>query len=171
MRRAKPIAGPNQLSLFNSFSASSRRYDNLLERLSLQAANLRYLITRIQYCDDLPIMKRAEITHVLENLLYQFQGLCDELKKGSNRYYCIDFKKAWAYKEYVQITDASAFPSVETLFSHLTSCQTCFNSVKIAVDELLYSSGKVVDNIKYEYQNLISDNAFQSPRLQRYLYP
>jgi hypothetical protein len=170
MRRTKQVVGPNQLSLFTSFAANSRRVDNLVDRLILQAANLRYLITRTQYCGELDVLKRSELMCSLEGTLGQFRALCTELKKQSNKHSPRQFDREWLVKDYVQITDASAFPSVENLFDHLYSCQKGFSTVSSADNSLLGATGTIVDNIKTKYQNLISDNAFQSTRYKRYLY-
>lgn len=170
MRRTKQIAGPNQLDLFTSFSQFSRRYDNLLDKLILQAANLRYLITRAQYCSEVGPIKQSELLSCLEELLSDFRILCAELQKQSNKHSHAKFEKYWLYKEHVQITDASAFPSVDTLFEHLISCQKSFKSATLTDNPLLNASGKIVDNIKTKYQTLYLNNAFQSPRLKRYLY-
>lgn len=170
MRRTKQVVGPNQLSLFTNFSIFSRRYDNLLDKLILQAANLRYLVTRLSYCSDMGVIKQSELLTSLEDGLELFRILCTELQKQSNKYSKTNFKTYWLPKDYVQITDASAFPSVDILFDHLSSCQKSFNSVTLTDNTILSASGKVVDNIKTKYQTLYLDNAFQSPRLKRYLY-
>lgn len=154
MRRTKSVSKSTviQLDLFSLDTKERERMDLLIAVLINEAANTRYLITRIDHCYELPQTDRFNIRLNLDEVLQKYRTLCQRLQSRSSKYYSTNFNTLWRYKEYTGTMDVGSYPTVEQVYEHLQNCQKRIKSVKMSYFKLLGQSGTIIDEIISTYQ-------------------
>lgn len=154
MRRTKRIPKNTviQLDLFSIDNKDRQRVDLLIAVLINEAANTRYLVTRVDHCYDLSETDRFNIRLNLDEVLQKYRTLCQYLQSSSSKYYGINFHNLWKYKEYTGTMDVDAYPSLEQIHSHLKNCISRTKSVKVAYSGVLKQNGTIIDEIISTYQ-------------------